>query len=249
MIEIIPAIDIIDGRCVRLTKGDYDSKKVYDALPSEMVRRYADVGVSRVHIVDLDGAKAGCPKNLAALEAAAPVGCGEIEWGGGISSSEALSDVFSAGATQAIIGSVAVKRPELMTKWLTRFGGDRMILGADVRDGRVAVSGWLQDSDLSVEALVEQFLPLGLTQCIVTDISRDGMLAGPSDELYVRLQTMYPDVTFTVSGGISSMDDIRRLSALGLRKVIIGKAIYENRISLEEIALFLRGVQRELKGS
>lgn len=234
MIEIIPAIDIIDGRCVRLTKGDYASKRVYDASPAEMVRQYADCGVKRIHMVDLDGAKAGFPVNLKTLEQAA---CGlEIEWGGGISSKEALESVFSAGATQAIVGSVAALKPEMMEEWLIGFGAEKMVLGADVRDGKVAVKGWMEESAATVESLVERFRGAGLSQCICTDISRDGMLQGPSEELYCRLQNMFPDVCFTVSGGISAMEDIRRLDSLGLRKVIVGKAIYENRITLQEIA-------------
>lgn len=236
MIEIIPAIDIIDGRCVRLTKGDYGQVRRYDASPSEMAARYADCGIRRIHAVDLDGAKAGSPVNLRTLEAIA-TSCGglEIEWGGGVSSDAALSDVFSAGATCAIVGSVAVRQPELMRSWLARHGAAKIILGADARDGKVAVKGWTEDSPLGVEELVESFLPDGLSQVICTDISRDGMLQGPSFDLYTKLQSAFPEVCFTVSGGISSMDDIRRLDGLGLRKVIAGKAIYEGRLTLEDI--------------
>jgi phosphoribosylformimino-5-aminoimidazole carboxamide ribotide isomerase len=237
MIEIIPAIDLIDGRCVRLTRGDYGQKKVYDGAPVEMAQRYADAGVTRIHLVDLDGAKAGAPCNLRTLEAvAAAVPC-ELEWGGGISSPEALESVFNAGATHAIIGSIAALQPERFEEWLSRFGA-RLILGADVRDGLVAVKGWTSLSQLSVEDLVQRFLPLGLKECIVTDISRDGMLGGPSSALYQRLQEAFPALSFTVSGGISSMDDIRALDAMGLKKVIVGKAIYEERITLKDIALW-----------
>ena len=237
MIEIIPAIDLIDGRCVRLTRGDYGQKKVYDGAPVDMARRYADAGVSRIHLVDLDGAKAGSPCNLRTLEAVASAVPCELEWGGGISSPEALESVFNAGATHAIIGSIAALQPERFEEWLTRFGA-RLILGADVRDGLVAVKGWTSLSQLSVEDLVQRFLPLGLKECIVTDISRDGMLGGPSSALYQRLQEAFPALSFTVSGGISSMDDIRALDAMGLRKVIVGKAIYEERITLKDIALW-----------
>lgn len=239
MIQIIPAIDVIDGRCVRLTKGDYAQKRIYDASPADMVRRYADCGVKRIHMVDLDGAKAGAPVNLKTLEQVGNSGL-EIEWGGGIGSGNALESVFNAGATQAIVGSVAALKPEMMEEWLLGFGAERMVLGADVRNGRIAVKGWLEESADTVDSLVERFRKSGLTQCICTDISRDGMLQGPSDDLYCRLQEKFPDVCFTVSGGISAMDDIRRLSSLGLRKVIVGKAIYENRISLEEIAEWSR---------
>jgi phosphoribosylformimino-5-aminoimidazole carboxamide ribotide isomerase len=237
MIEIIPAIDLIDGRCVRLTRGDYGQKKVYDGAPVEMAQRYADAGVSRIHLVDLDGAKAGSPCNLRTLEAVASAVPCELEWGGGISSPEALESVFNAGATHAIIGSIAALQPERFEEWLDRFGS-RLILGADVRDGLVAVKGWTSLSQLGVEDLVQRFLPLGLKECIVTDISRDGMLGGPSSALYQRLQEAFPTLSFTVSGGISSMDDIRALDAMGLKKVIVGKAIYEERITLKDIALW-----------
>ena len=237
MIEIIPAIDLIDGRCVRLTRGDYGPKKVYDGAPVDMARRYADAGVSRIHLVDLDGAKAGSPCNLRTLEAVASAVPCELEWGGGISSPEALESVFNAGATHAIIGSIAALQPERFEEWLGRFGS-RLILGADVRDGLVAVKGWTSLSELSVEDLVQRFQPLGLKECIVTDISRDGMLGGPSSALYQRLQEAFPALSFTVSGGISSMDDIRALDAMGLKKVIVGKAIYEERITLKDIALW-----------
>lgn len=237
MIEIIPAIDLIDGRCVRLTRGDYGQKKVYDGAPVEMAQCYADAGVSRIHLVDLDGAKAGSPCNLRTLEAVASAVPCELEWGGGISSPEALESVFNAGATHAIIGSIAALQPERFEEWLGRFGS-RLILGADVRDGLVAVKGWTSLSQLGVEDLVQRFLPLGLKECIVTDISRDGMLGGPSSALYQRLQDAFPALSFTVSGGISSMDDIRSLDAMGLKKVIVGKAIYEERITLKDIALW-----------
>ena len=237
MIQIIPAIDLIEGRCVRLTRGDYGQKKVYDGAPADLARQYADAGVKRIHLVDLDGAKAGEPRNLKVLEAiASAVGC-ELEWGGGIAHSEALQAVFDAGATHAIAGSVAALKPELFEQWLQRYGA-RMILGADVRGGRIAVRGWLEEAPLSIEDLVRRFLPLGLKESIVTDISRDGMLEGPSTELYVRLQSAFPALSFTVSGGISSMEDIRALDAIGLKKVIVGKALYEERITLKDIALW-----------
>ncbi len=237
MIRIIPAIDLIDGRCVRLTRGDYFQKKVYDGSPVDAARSFADCGVERIHLVDLDGAKAGEPKNLATLEAIArSVSC-EIEWGGGLSDDAALDAAFSAGATHAIIGSVAALHPERLEGWLKQYG-DRMILGADVRDGRIAVAGWQDSVALGIEDVVSRFRPFGLRECIVTEISRDGMLQGPASSLYVQLQRDFPEVSFTVSGGISCMADIRMLDALHLRKVIVGKAIYENHITLKDIALW-----------
>lgn len=234
-IEIIPAIDLIGGRCVRLSQGDYARQTTYDARPVEVAKRYADCGVKRIHVVDLDGAKASAPQNLATLErlaAAVPVA---IEWGGGIKSEEALERIFACGAACAVVGSVAARQPERFAAWLARFGGERLVLGADVRDGRVAVDGWQEALDLGIETLVERFLPQGLQQVVCTDIARDGMLQGPSFGLYTALQQRYDGVDFTVSGGIGSMADIVRLNELGLRKVIVGKALYENRITLKEI--------------
>lgn len=239
MIELIPAIDIIGGRCVRLSQGDYERQTTYDAEPADMVKRFADCGVKRVHIVDLDGAKAAQPENLPTLEKMAGIDGVNIEWGGGLKTETAVRQVFDAGAAYAIVGSVAAKQPDLFITWLNAFGAERMVLGADVREGKVSVSGWQEDLNLGIEALIDTFQPHGLRQVICTDISRDGMLQGPSFDLYTQLQAAYPDIDFTVSGGISSMDDIRRLDSLNLRKVIIGKAIYEGRISLKEIETYI----------
>lgn len=246
MIEILPAIDIIDGRCVRLSQGDYERRKTYDASPVEMVRRYAGCGLSRIHVVDLDGAKADSPRNLALLEKMALVGGVSIEWGGGIKSETSLHAVFESGATYAIVGSTAAKQPELFAGWLDRFGAERMVLGADIREGKVSVGGWLENLDMSIGTLTERFLPHGLRQVVCTDISRDGMLQGPSISLYTQLQRNYAQVDFTVSGGISSMDDIRRLDKEGLRKVIVGKAIYEGCITLAELEQWAAGQDRPL---
>ena len=239
MVEIIPAIDIIEGRCVRLSQGDYDQRKVYDASPVDMAKRYADCGVKRIHVVDLDGAKSSSPKNLKTLERMAVGAAVEIEWGGGLKSEEALRAIFDYGATYAIVGSVAAQQRELFAEWLQMFGGERMILGADVRNGKVSVNGWLEDLSLSIEELIDGFLPYGLNQVICTDINKDGMLKGPSFELYTDLQSRYEQVDFTVSGGIASMADIERAEELHLRRVIVGKAIYENRITLKEIEQWL----------
>lgn len=254
MIRIVPAIDLIGGRCVRLTRGDYATKKVYDASPVETARQYADCGVQRIHLVDLDGAKASRPCNLAVLEQiAATVSC-ELEWGGGIATTDDVERVFSAGATHAIVGSVAALQPERFEEWLSRWGS-RMILGADARQTegrpvplvkesdplarwRVAVKGWQEEAPLSLDAILRRFAGWELREAIVTDIGRDGMLQGPTTGLYVQLQAAFPQVTFTVSGGVSSMDDIRALDAAGLQKAIVGKALYENRITLKDIALW-----------
>lgn len=238
MVEIIPATDIIGGRCVRLSQGDYARSRVYDASPLDMALRFQDAGVRRLHLVDLDGAKASQPMNLTVLEEIATHTNLDIEWGGGIKSRAALDDIFSAGAGHAICGSIAVRQPEMFSEWLNVFGSERIVLGADARNGRIAVNGWLEESTLSIDDLVKQFIPDGLTQVICTDISCDGMLTGPSFDLYARLQEAFPDIVFTVSGGIGSMDDIRRVDALGLPRVIVGKAIYEGRITLDDIKEF-----------
>ena len=238
MINIIPAIDLIDGKCVRLTKGDYNQKKEYSASPLDMALRYQDVGIQRLHLVDLDGAKSSSPKNLHILEEIATRTSLDIEWGGGIKSDEALRDAFNAGANHLIIGSVAASQPERFAQWLDVYGGNRLILGADVSDGRVAINGWLEKSETTIEELIDRFRSHGLREVICTDITKDGMLQGPSFELYARLQDAYPEQDIIVSGGISSMDDIFKLDEMKLRHVIVGKAIYEGRIVLEDIEKF-----------
>lgn len=232
---ILPAIDIIGGRCVRLSQGDYNQQTQYEATPVDMVKQYVAHGFKRIHVVDLDGAKASYPQNLDTLSELAAVPGAEIEWGGGIKSVEVLGAVLDAGAKYAVVGSVAAKQPELFEQWLRMFGPERIVLGADVREGRVAVNGWQEEMDVTIDDLVDRFLKYGLSQVICTDISRDGMLQGPATELYVRLQKKYPKVDFTVSGGISSMADIHALKAAHLRRVIVGKAIYEGRITLDEL--------------
>lgn len=237
--ELIPAIDLIDGRCVRLTQGDYGQTKIYDAEPVDMARRYADCGVRRLHIVDLDGAKAKAPCNLSTLEKVVAATGLDVEWGGGIKDSVAMQQAVDAGASRVICGSVAVDNPELFAQWLQEYGASRVILGADIRDGRVATHGWLKDGGMGVEELVEKFLPYNLSQLICTDISRDGMLQGPNLPLYEQLQQRFPMVDVTLSGGVSSMDDLKRARECGVRAAIIGKAIYEGRITLKELERWL----------
>ena len=236
---IIPAIDLIDGRCVRLTQGDYGQKKEYSADPLDMAKQYEDCGVSRLHIVDLDGAKAKQPCNLRTLEKIASGTSLDIEWGGGIKDSVSLRSALDAGAGRIICGSVAVDNREEFLSWLSEFGSSKIILGADVRDGKVATHGWLKDSGLTLAELMDWYVPAGLTQMICTDISKDGMLQGPDFEFYVDLKRAFPTVDVTLSGGISCMADIEKAAQLGLHSVIVGKAIYEGRISLKEIESWL----------
>ena len=236
---IIPAIDLIDGRCVRLTQGDYDQKKEYSADPLDMAKQYEDCGVSRLHIVDLDGAKAKQPCNLRTLEKIASGTSLDIEWGGGIKDSVSLRSALDAGAGRIICGSVAVDNRQEFLTWLSEFGSSKIILGADVRDGKVATHGWLKDSGLTLAELMDWYVPAGLTQMICTDISKDGMLQGPDFEFYVDLKRAFPTVDVTLSGGISCMADIEKAAQLELHSVIVGKAIYEGRISLKEIESWL----------
>lgn len=235
MIAVVPAIDIIGGRCVRLTKGNYADCRSYDASPLEMASRYADCGVRRIHMVDLDGAKAAAPRNLKTLESIATKVDLELEWGGGISSDEALESVFNAGAASAVIGSIAVREPDSMRRWLRTYGPQAIMLGADARNGRISVNGWQEDSSLSIEELIRTFIHDSVREVICTDISCDGMLQGPSFGLYSRLMDLFPGIVFTASGGVSCMGDIAALSEAGVPKVIVGKAVYEGRITLKEI--------------
>lgn len=239
MIEIIPAIDLIDGRCVRLTQGDYAQTKVYDTEPVDMAKRYADCGVRRLHVVDLDGAKAKEPANLRVLESLATQTSLDIEWGGGIKSRDSMRMALDAGASRVICGSVAVENSELFVEWLQCYGSRRVILGADIREGKVATHGWLRESGCSVDDLITRFLPCGLTQLICTDISKDGMMQGPNLPLYVDLQQRYPSVDVTLSGGVASMDDIRQADVMGVRAAIVGKAVYEGRITLKDLEQWL----------
>ena len=233
MIQIIPAIDIIEGRCVRLSKGDYHRQKVYDAQPLDMARAYEDAGVKRLHLVDLDGAKAGGPQNLATLEQIATRTGLEIEFGGGIKSDDALRAVFDRGATYAIAGSIAARQPDLFSEWLLAYGPEKMILGADLRDGKVSVSGWLEDMDLTIDDLIARFP--AVTQIICTDISKDGAMKGPSFELYNSLMRDFPEQKFIASGGISCFDDVLKLKINGMYGAIIGKAIYEKTITMKQL--------------
>ncbi len=237
--ELIPAIDLIDGRCVRLTQGDYADKKVYEQNPVDMAKMYADCGVRRLHVVDLDGAKAKEPCNLRVLEQLATGTSLDIEWGGGIKSTGALRAAINAGANRVICGSVAVDNRELFAEWLQNYGAEHVILGADVRGRNVATHGWLKESQVSIDEIIGWFLPFGLKQLICTDISKDGMLQGPNFPLYVELKENFPTVDTTLSGGISSMQDICKAKELGLHSVIIGKAIYEGRITLKDLELWL----------
>lgn len=234
-IEVIPAIDLIAGECVRLSQGDYQRKSVYFKEPLDVAKQYEEIGIRRLHLVDLDGAKEQKPKNLAVLERIVANTSLKVQYGGGIKSRESLSSVFSSGARWAICGSIAVTEPDIFRDMLQSSGEDTIILGADIKDGFIATHGWLKSSEITIEDIIEQFSSDGLRRVICTDISKDGMLQGPTFELYERLQKRFSDVDITVSGGISSVDDILRLDDMSLRSVVVGKAIYEGHITMEQL--------------
>ncbi|MGM0432307.1 MAG: 1-(5-phosphoribosyl)-5-[(5-phosphoribosylamino)methylideneamino]imidazole-4-carboxamide isomerase [Spirochaetota bacterium] len=243
MFDVIPAIDIIDGACVRLTRGDYGSKTVYSADPVETARAFEDAGLTRLHLVDLDGAASGGIVNHEVLERIASKTGLIIDFGGGIKRDEDIQCAFDSGAEMVTGGSIAVKNPELFTSWIERYGADRIILGADVSKGFVALSGWKERSTLSAEELVLSYLEKGIRKVISTEISRDGTLEGPSFELYERIsqaaeQAGYTDLELIASGGVSSVADLLDLSRQGLGGVIVGKAFYEGKITLEQLSQF-----------
>ncbi len=240
MIEIIPATDIIGGECVRLSQGDYDRKTTYYRDPLDAAKAFEDAGIKRLHMVDLDGAKSTHPMNLKVLERVATHTALSVQYGGGIKSREALQDLFSAGADRAIVGSLAVREPEQFALWLDEFGGEKMILGADLKEGKVAIQGWLESSTMGAEELFERFMPHGLRHIITTDISRDGMMCGAATELYKSLNAQFPTLNIIASGGISKMADVEELDAAGVGSVIVGKALYEGGITLKELELCLQ---------
>lgn len=234
--RIIPAIDLIDGKCVRLTKGEYDTKKVYSDNPLDMAKDFEQHGFQRLHLVDLDGAKAGKVINLSVLEAICSNTGLKVDFGGGIKTDEDLEKVLSAGADQVTIGSLAVKDPVKVKEWIARYGADKIILGADVKGRMIAVSGWLETSTLELFDFIDSYYADGIRHVLCTDISKDGMLQGPAFSLYDEIMKNYPDLQLIASGGVSGIEDVRKLKEAGIPVVVIGKAIYEGRIDLKELA-------------
>jgi phosphoribosylformimino-5-aminoimidazole carboxamide ribotide isomerase len=237
MIEIIPAIDVIDGKCVRLSKGDFSQMQVYSDDPVEMALTFAAAGVVRLHLVDLDAARSGRLGELDVLRAIADATPLVIDFSGGIRSAEHVRQVFDAGATIACMGSVAVSETETFFEIVDRYGPERIILAADVRDESIAVNGWQVDTDVRLIPFLKSYAESGGRQAMITDIGRDGLLAGPSFDLYTKILAEAPRIEVIASGGVSNVDDIRRLEQIGCGGVIVGKAIYEGRISLDEIGL------------
>lgn len=237
--HIIPAIDIIDGKCVRLHRGDYNSKKVYHEHPLEVAQQFESNGIKHLHLVDLDGAKAGKIINWKILEAISTNTQLKVDFGGGLQSPEDLKIAFDSGAQQVTGGSIAVKKPEVFKSWIETYGPERIILGADVKEEKIAISGWRVITDISLFDFLEEYLALGIKYVICTDIQKDGALQGPSLELYQRIIHHFPDVQLIASGGISQKSDIEALNQAGLKGAIIGKAIYEEKITFSDLSSFL----------
>src|SRR5882724_8948568 len=232
---IIPAIDIIDGKCVRLTKGDYAQKKIYNENPVEVAKEFEAAGIQRLHIVDLDGAKAGKIINLNVLENIANATSLAIDFGGGVKNMTDVGNIFNAGAAMVTIGSLAVKHPELLEEWLMEFSPEHFLIGADVLDEKIKISGWLEDSGINIFNFIGRMISLGATNIFCTDISKDGVMQGPSIELYKRVIAEHPEINLIASGGVSNIEDVKQLKAIGCSGAIIGKAIYEGKVSLKDL--------------
>ncbi len=238
--DIIPAIDIIDGKCVRLTQGDYEQKKIYNEHPLEVAKQFEDAGLKRLHLVDLDGAKAGAVKNWKVLETIAGKTSLVIDFGGGIKKEGDVEIVFNSGAALATVGSLAVKDPELFVSWLQSYGAGKFLLGADVKNEKIAVGGWLETTDRWVYDFIQDYVDKGIQQVFCTDVSKDGLLEGPSLDLYRNIMTEFPKLHFIASGGVSNMDDVYQLEEIGCKGVIIGKAIYEGHVTLKDLTHLTR---------
>lgn len=237
--DIIPAIDLIDGKCVRLTQGDYNKKTIYNENPLEVAKQFEDIGIKRLHLVDLDGAKKGEVVNLKVLETISSNTDLIIDFGGGIKAEESLVNVFNAGANLATIGSLAVKEPELFFDWIEKYGPGKIMLGADVNNDKIAIGGWLKTTDINVIDFIKINYLKGIKNVFCTDISKDGMLQGPSLDLYMKIMREIQGLKLVASGGVSGIEDIKALEKIGCGGVIVGKAIYEERITIRELKEFI----------
>ena len=234
-IELIPAIDIIGGQCVRLTKGDYDQKTVYSDSPATIAKEFEALGFQRLHVVDLDGAKSKHIVNDVVLKAITTETNLTVDFGGGIKTDEDIEKAFASGAAMVTVGSIAVTQPELFMGWLSTYGAERIILGADVRHGKISINGWKEDSSEDLLPFLRKYVDAGVKNVLCTEISKDGTLAGPAIDLYRRIMEAYPELHLIASGGVSSKEDIEALDAAGIPAVVFGKAIYEGRIDLREV--------------
>jgi len=239
MLEIIPAIDIIDGQAVRLQKGDYSLKTFYSNNPLDIAKQFEDAGLTRLHLVDLDGAKAKQVVNLNVLEKIASNTSLKVDFGGGIKSDKDIESVFKSGAKFATIGSIAVTDPELLNKWIDKYGAENLILGADVKNMKIAISGWLSITDINLDKFIKSYINKGIKQVICTDINKDGMLKGPSVSLYSKLVNKFPEIKIIASGGISKVNDFDQLHEIGIKSAILGKAFYDGLIKLTDLKRFI----------
>ena len=235
MIELIPAIDIIGGQCVRLTKGDYDQKTVYRNSPAEVAKEFEQIGFKRLHVVDLDGAKSKHIVNEQVLKAITAETNLVVDFGGGIKTDADIEKAFSAGASMVTVGSIAVTDPDRFMGWLEKYGASRIILGADVRNGKISINGWKEDSGEALLPFMKKYIDAGVRNVLCTEISKDGTLAGPAIDLYKEMMATYPELHLIASGGVSSIDDIKALEAASIPAVVFGKAIYEGKINLKEL--------------
>lgn len=235
MIELIPAIDIINGQCVRLTKGDYDQKTVYRDSPAEVAREFEELGFKRLHVVDLDGAKSKHIVNTKVLQAITKTTHLRVDFGGGIKTDKDIETAFENGAEMVTVGSIAVTHPERFIAWLQKYGAERLILGADVRNGKISINGWKEDSTEDLLPFLKKYIEAGVKNVLCTEISKDGTLQGPAIELYRSVMKEYPDLHLIASGGVSSIEDIQALNEAGIPAVVFGKAIYEGKINLKEL--------------
>jgi len=236
--EIISAIDIIDGKCVRLEQGDYNKVSLYHKEPLEVAKKFEDAGLKRLHLVDLDGAKAGAVKNWKVLETIAGKTSLVIDFGGGIKTEKDVEIVFNSGAALATVGSIAVKNEEEFVKMLLKFGSEKFLLGADVKNEKITVSGWQEETTIWVYDFIQKYIDHGVKQIFCTDVSKDGKLEGPAIDLYKNIISKFPELFFMASGGVSSVDDLKKLEEIGCKGVIVGKAIYENKITLQQLKEF-----------
>lgn len=237
--KIIPAIDIINGKCVRLTKGDYRTEKVYNENPLEVAKSFEGSGIKYLHLVDLDGAKANSIINGKVLEKIASETNLKIDFGGGIKTEKSVRMAFDLGANQITVGSIAAKKPTLVYDWLNTFGADKIMLGADVKNGKIAVNGWQDSTNVALDDYVESYIDKGIRSVVSTDISKDGMLEGSSIELYYNLLKKFPEIKLIASGGVTSIQELNKLKEIGLDGAIIGKAIYENKITLKQLEAYV----------
>jgi phosphoribosylformimino-5-aminoimidazole carboxamide ribotide isomerase len=233
--QIIPAIDIIDGKCVRLTQGDYNQKKEYNSNPLEVAKMFENAGIERLHLVDLDGAKQKKIVNKNVLQKIASETNLIIDFGGGIQSDEDIQMAFDYGASQITGGSIAVKNPEMFQRWILKYGGEKIILGADVRNRMIAISGWEEKTEHEIIQFISDYTAKGINYVICTDVSKDGLLQGPSFELYQDIRSTFPDLELIASGGVTTIEDVKKLQKMGLYGAIIGKAIYEGTIKLDDL--------------